>query len=321
MCFIYFLAGRNNDYFTIVMHHSGKIMDLGKICYVGGKVSYFDYCCYDEMSMTEITEMARELKLEDWEDFYHSRSAIQDCSVLYLMENDNDALELVNYLDKDRATTIYVKHLQVIEDETEKSQPDSFDLDNLPYVDETVGYVGDVDEVDEFNDVSECDVPEFEVLGSNMYVNHMTDSFGDNDGLFDDNESGGSDVQSVGDDSEHSDFLVDSDFFASDDDFQYDNNVDHGVEWGGLRSDEEVEEPRRSMRLNKGKEKVAEDQIDETAKKDQWKHHNFPVFNPKIDMVDPNFQLGVCFNDAQSFRDAIRQHSIVNGRDIKLRLN
>ncbi|XP_012828829.1 PREDICTED: uncharacterized protein LOC105950054 [Erythranthe guttata] len=38
-------------------------------------------------------------------------------------------------------------------------------------------------------------------------------------------------------------------------------------------------------------------------------------------MADPNFQLGVCFNDAQSFRDAIRQHSIVNGRDIKMRLN
>ncbi|XP_012837903.1 PREDICTED: vinorine synthase-like [Erythranthe guttata] len=66
-------------------------------------------------------------------------------------------------------------------------------------------YVGDVDEVGDFNDVSESDVPEFEVIGNNMSLNHVTNIFGDSDGLFDDTES--------------HDFLVDSEFFAYDDDF------------------------------------------------------------------------------------------------------
>lgn len=50
-------------------------------------------------------------------------------------------------------------------------------------------------------------------------------------------------------------------------------------------------------------------------------HNNFPVFNEKVDMADPQFQLGLCFTDAALFRSAIRQHSIVNGRDIRFSKN
>ncbi|XP_012833671.1 PREDICTED: uncharacterized protein LOC105954545 [Erythranthe guttata] len=90
-------------------------------------------------------------------------------------------------------------------------------------------------------------------------------------GYIDLNDSGGSDVQSVGQDSEHSDYIVDSEFFESDDDFNYDQYVDFDGEWGGYG--------------------------------------------------DPQFELGLYFSDAATFRSVVRQHSIVQGRDIKFEKN
>ncbi|KAL0288645.1 UNVERIFIED_CONTAM: hypothetical protein Scaly_2723700 [Sesamum calycinum] len=40
------------------------------------------------------------------------------------------------------------------------------------------------------------------------------------------------------------------------------------------------------------------------------------VFNSNLDNGDPQFEVGLCFPDTQSFRDAVRQHSIINARDV-----
>lgn len=58
-------------------------------------------------------------------------------------------------------------------------------------------------------------------------------------------------MQSVRTDSDHSEFAIDSAFYNSDDDLLYDENIDQGVEWGGLREKAAVtDEPRRSKRIN-----------------------------------------------------------------------
>ncbi|XP_012831566.1 PREDICTED: uncharacterized protein LOC105952548 [Erythranthe guttata] len=38
-------------------------------------------------------------------------------------------------------------------------------------------------------------------------------------------------------------------------------------------------------------------------------------------MVNPQFQLGLCFSDMNTFRDAVKQHAVINGRDIKFSKN
>ncbi|KAL0300042.1 UNVERIFIED_CONTAM: hypothetical protein Scaly_3061400 [Sesamum calycinum] len=58
------------------------------------------------------------------------------------------------------------------------------------------------------------------------------------------------------------------------------------------------------MKSNKGKGKEVD------------KHGGFVVFNSNLDNGDPQFEVGLCFPDTQSFRDAVRQHSIINARDV-----
>lgn len=38
-------------------------------------------------------------------------------------------------------------------------------------------------------------------------------------------------------------------------------------------------------------------------------------------MAEPQFHLGLCFPDANTFRAAVRQHSVLHGRDIRLKKN
>ncbi|KAL0420453.1 UNVERIFIED_CONTAM: hypothetical protein Slati_3068200 [Sesamum latifolium] len=104
-----------------------------------------------------------------------------------------------------------------------------------------------------------------------------------------------SDEQSVGDDSCYSDVLVDSEIGSGDE------VNDWGVEvnWGGLQGKGKILDVKKS---SKGKEVV--------------QHNGFSVFNLNLDKDDPQFEVGLCFPDTQTFRDAVRQHSIVNARDV-----
>ncbi|KAL0453314.1 UNVERIFIED_CONTAM: hypothetical protein Slati_1309500 [Sesamum latifolium] len=104
-----------------------------------------------------------------------------------------------------------------------------------------------------------------------------------------------SDEQSVGDDSCYSDVLVDSEINMGDE------VSDWGIEvnWGGLQGKANISDTQTSSR---GKEVN--------------QHNGFFVFNLNLDNDDPQFEVGLCFPDTQTFRDAVRQHSIVNARDV-----
>lgn len=305
-------AGPNSEFFTIRMHHSGKFMNFGSTCYVGGSISYFDYCSEDEMSMLEISEMAKDLGLHGSVSFFHNRGGgINNCNSVVLMNDDVDAMILVNFLDRERVTEIYVGHgdNNLSEDKSENGENESMG-GSFPEVDEPVGYEGDDEQFDdEVYEPSHFNEPSIEPDEPSQL----------NEDILDLNDSGGSDVQSVGQDSEHSDYLVDSEFYESDDDFNYDQHVDFDAEWGGLRENtSEALELRKSRRTN-----AVVDVSEGTTKpkKSQFTHNKFPVFNPNVDMVDPQFELGLCFFDAATFRSDVRQHSIVQGRAIKFQKN
>ncbi|XP_012852893.1 PREDICTED: uncharacterized protein LOC105972477 [Erythranthe guttata] len=317
--------GSNSDHFTIRMHHSGKLLNLGSICYLSGSVNYFDFCSEDEISMLEIVAMSKELGLIDIFGFYHSRGRLNDYSELVLMDDDHDAMNLVNFIDEERVTVIYVRHIELDDYENKSIESEgSVDklVDQYPFDDEETGYIGDADDEniqpnEGTEPVDESDDEVNEPVGENHteFDSFLDDLLVNDGGLMDMRDSGGSDVQSVGDDSDLSDFLADSEYFDSQDDVSFYENIDIGVEWGGFR-EPTVNVPRKSERLNKGKQPVVE-----KPKKIEATHNNFPVFNPKLDMDDPHFELGLCFPDADTFRAAIKQHSRVHGRDLKYKKN
>ncbi|KAL3849414.1 hypothetical protein ACJIZ3_011296 [Penstemon smallii] len=301
------------------MHHSGRFLNLGSRCYLSGGVSYFDYCTEDEMSMIEINEMAKQINLKNVIGFYYSKRGINDCNDLVLMQHDSDAMNLVNFVDQTRVIAVYVEHKdldaissQYVETSIEGS------MDNLPNIDEPLGYVGDIDDISEHSN-EELGYPT-DMNPTQDFDMHaiLKDPLDVVDSLMDTNDSGGSDGQSVGDDSHHSDFLVDSEF-ESDDDRLFDDNVDSDVEWGGLsKSSEQNKEQDRRRCTRKFQSELPPEK---NNSKDQFIHNGYPVFNPKLDMDDPKFQVGLCFPNTDSFRLAVIQHSILHGRDIKFPKN
>ncbi|GER26373.1 transposon protein [Striga asiatica] len=186
-----------SQFFTIRMYHSGKFVKYGTRYYVGEnmRVSHIDFCDPDEMSFLEIINITRDLGLKECKKFHVSTNGIDNCSSLFEIQNDSDALNLVNFLDENRVVGIYIEH-QNSTLSTIASEPRN---DYLPSVDEGMEFMGESD------------------LGEN--------------GSDGDTDSG----QSLGTDSSKSEAFVESDWeFSENDDLLYEKNIDAEVEWGGL---------------------------------------------------------------------------------------
>ncbi|KAI3447044.1 hypothetical protein Pfo_003709 [Paulownia fortunei] len=166
------------------MNHSGLFVNLGKKIYVAAEIAHIDYCHPDEMLLID-------------------KGGVNDCNDLMLIQNDNDAFNLVNFIDANRMATVFVEH-----------EKNWFD--------------------DKNNNESE-------------------------------------DRQSICSDSDITEMLVDSECEVSNDDALFDDNIDTKVEWG--------------------------------------------------DINDPKFELYICFGDTATFRQAVKQHSIKQGRDIIFTIN
>ncbi|PKI34156.1 hypothetical protein CRG98_045435 [Punica granatum] len=132
------------------------------------------------------------------------------------------------------------------------------------------------------------------------------------DVVLDNNDSGEDDEASIGDDSEYSEELVDSDWEQTDD-VGFMNNIDFEVEWVGLDS-QSVEREMKGKNAMRVYEKIDQENTKAT-------YNGYKVFNPKLDMDDPKFEVELCFTDTDILRAAIRQHSRVHGRDIKFTKN
>ncbi|KAL5551014.1 hypothetical protein UlMin_001190 [Ulmus minor] len=58
---------------------------------------------------------------------------------------------------------------------------------------------------------------------------------------------------------------------------------------------------------------------DDTKRK--WVRKRYLEFNPKTDMKNPTFKLGMTFDSADTFRKAVRAHAIKHKRDVKFNVN
>ncbi|KAL0328594.1 UNVERIFIED_CONTAM: hypothetical protein Scaly_2292000 [Sesamum calycinum] len=106
--------------------------------YVGGKIDHFDYCHVDEMSLIELTEMAKTLQIDTHVTFFYSRNGINDCNSIAMMSTDLHTLELVNYVDGDRIVGIFIDHGH---GHGTPSEGDS--SRRLPDIEEGLEYMGD----------------------------------------------------------------------------------------------------------------------------------------------------------------------------------
>ncbi|KAL0425385.1 UNVERIFIED_CONTAM: hypothetical protein Sradi_1073300 [Sesamum radiatum] len=269
---------------------------------------------FDEMSLIELTEMAKTLQIDtEHVTFFYSGNGINDCNSIAMMSTDLHTLELVNYVDGDRIVGIFIDHGH---GHGTPSEGDS--SRRLPDIEEGLEYMGDDIEGDmnEGEERQRVEKSEAQSEGQRMEklkkkvrgreimmlknrgwevkkMKKQRVGVLNNGQMSDDSD----DEQSIGNDSCYSDGLVDSELGIGD------NESDFGIEvnWGGVGG---KGKSSQSMKSNKGKGKEVD------------KHGGFAVFNSNLDNGDPQFEVGLCFPDTQSFRDAVRQHSIINARDV-----
>ena len=63
----------SSGHFKIKLHHGGVLWGISRRDYLGGSVNSFHYCHSDEMSLTELCNMANELGLGPSNNYYFKR--------------------------------------------------------------------------------------------------------------------------------------------------------------------------------------------------------------------------------------------------------
>ncbi|KAK6143639.1 hypothetical protein DH2020_023987 [Rehmannia glutinosa] len=170
--------------------------------YYGAEINHIDYCDADEMSLLELHNMAKELTVKEYVRFYYSRFGVDNCSDLVVVENNIDALNLVNCIDHNRMVGVFIEHEKI---NLYGNESESYH--ELPRVDEPLEFVGNDRNETENNDVHDN--------------NESIESEGDTE-------------ESCNSASDMSDNFIDSDWDISDDDVLFDSYIDEEVEWGGL---------------------------------------------------------------------------------------
>lgn len=294
------------DQFTIRMHHGGQFFNLGKRVYGGPclQIDHFDYCDVDELSMLEINAMAGELGLKRVKGFYCSRGGIDDADTVYPLVTDSDVLLVGQFINDQRVVGLFVEHEEEYVEERETTEREDSEHPSAE-VTEPVNNMGEGNEDEEGNgevreESEDVELPQFP---DPLYH------------VIDDVDSGGSDdANSVGSDSDLSEDFVDSEADISDDEL-FRNNVDSDVEWGAQQQEVPVDEGCSSV--------VTRSKRNSTVfkEKEKMKGPSFPVFNKKLDLADPKFEVLMTFPDHKEFKAAVRAHSIKWGREIKFIMN
>ena len=266
------------------MHYGGQFKYTTEKVYVSGTVSYIDYCHSDEMSLIELELIGSELGCLQTPVYMYKVNGFDLEVGLVEIKTYIDALNLNKFVDEHGIVDMYMKltSTEAIEVET-----------NIEEVEGAESEEGDESEEGSTSENSDS-------------------SFGASDPDF--NES----------------FNVESD----EDDNMFYENVDHEMEWvgGEIYRENEKRKMVREERVNEGNDKGKMVQIrdssetdypqsndlrsiiDDSSDEEISSREKFPEFNVEADMESHVFKLGMVFNSANEFRQAMRAYAIRNGK-------
>lgn len=113
------------------------------------------------------------------------------------------------------------------------------------------------------------------------------------------------------------DTFVDSDYDQNkNDEIHIVEDVDYEVEWSRSNKEKEVDTECQVMHVDMDNEITVNESSDDYEPDDLQSLCSddengtiipeFPRFNPKIDMENPQFRIGMIFTDANEFKDAVK---------------
>ncbi|KAF7146254.1 hypothetical protein RHSIM_Rhsim04G0159500 [Rhododendron simsii] len=280
-----FGVGFHPEYFSIKLNHGGNIVRDIIEYYVGGTVSYVDYCGNDQISRIELQSMSKEVGyVEEVALFYKVQS--NGKWVFKKIESDGDVTTMVQSLrnglvevfitDSNLEGFTSVEYNANVDVEDGLLDIDitswewdcgSFSQDNYNYLDFTTHRPSSRPNPPSTIEPLSTNEPPPTTRRRNARrkpIHHDSDSESDPD------------------------VFIDSDYeFSEDDDALFDANVDKDIKWCGVRKDK----PK------------------------------FRKYRPVLGKAQPIIEENMIFKNRAQCVEAIRQHAIVNGKAITFEKN
>ncbi|KAF7120871.1 hypothetical protein RHSIM_Rhsim13G0222200 [Rhododendron simsii] len=299
-------------HFTIQIHHRGKFFNRPTIRYEGGCVDSCEKCDPYVMSLITDGDIVGAMGYTGMINYYYVMTGKNINNGLRMLLTDSDVIEMIKQLPPSRIVDMYGSRIEK-DCPTETDKGSRSDKGGLSQTDKGCksDKGGPTDKGGPCHEVN--------------YEDFLVDDAFFEDGFCDGTTYDGVDVQDLGDRTSESDvsFEVDSDYEQSDDDGLYEANVDGKAEWAGFDN-------------SKGKEPGLNDDIDDdddgkdygddssddlhnacSNSDDDWKKDKFHEYRRKTDLGKVQFTVWMKFPSAKEFREAVRDYSIKEGKDIK----
>ncbi|CAL9005795.1 unnamed protein product [Prunus brigantina] len=293
------ILGRDEDGFSIKMYHNGELRGN---YYVNGSVDWFNYCDKNTMSMTEIDGMVKELRYKDIINYWYSIPGGYFDGGLVKLSEDAYVLDMLIFVPDTRLVNICLEHVLACSQEQFCSQvasnifinfDDDFGTNTGVVIEELVDNYGAIVPIG--GGVSQVGEKDKKVVEGTV-KGIRTESKGDSMKLRSGRRyANATDFEDFDDDSADSE---DSDYVNSKN-FETRNEV--APDWPtNVELDSVYFECKDYAKCNS----------------DHEGDKNWLEFNAATDMADPKFEIGMLFTDCKVFRAAVREHSILQKRDV-----
>ncbi|KAG8371475.1 hypothetical protein BUALT_Bualt13G0091400 [Buddleja alternifolia] len=298
--------------FTIKLHHGGKLIEHPLKMYVGGRVDFVDFIDPDLMSLIELDKFAEKLGYVSAAYYYYLIPGRNVQSSLVFLLCDDDVLKMGSIGVQFGEVSVYIvepSFMGLLEDVIDRDIQTAYQCDNEG------GGSG--------NKEKECDNAEG---GDSEFKGEKSDNA----------EAGDSETET--DTTDEFD-LCDSDYdLSEEDDILYDTHVDPEIEIlakemdssnirsKGKQNDTEFhqklfDDVEMGMGVHLESDSDCESSADELQSLCSDDEENeggtkYIRFNPKTDMENPQFRIGMVFTSPDEFKQAVRSHAVHWQRDI-----
>ncbi|KAL3506930.1 hypothetical protein ACH5RR_032312 [Cinchona calisaya] len=274
---------------TFEIHYDGQFVHQPELNYVGGKIEYFNDVDPDLMSYFEVLDCLKEIGIDIEIPVYYMVPNFDSEHGHRLINSDKIVVEMFEVNMNHKVIAIYSG-----EDANDNNHVDANGINNDPLalVEADEGGIGGAgqSERDSMDDVGE-----------------QTESEKDSDfDYFLDGDRMNDDCDQIGDD-RNLDFV------------NHVSNLPNYAEYADLiGKDFEAYIADKGKRNMQEKEVVCDDVVLNAAfnSSDDKGGDEFPEFNVEREMEKPELVVGQLFSNVTEFREAIRQHSIINGFEL-----
>ncbi|KAK8691671.1 hypothetical protein V6N13_075171 [Hibiscus sabdariffa] len=98
-----------SQFFTLVVHHGGFMVNSPRLKYTGKKINFFDMCHVDSMSMLEMYDIAEELGYNGMFNMYWKQPGVK--LIVKPLRTDSDVISMLGTMPKHKQLHVYLEEI------------------------------------------------------------------------------------------------------------------------------------------------------------------------------------------------------------------